>query len=307
MKKLLLTLILFLGLINLVSANDDVSSICVPDDRFQNGFEYTKKNANEGDVEAQFFLGFIYSSDFLENVPIDFSKAYYWLKKSAESGYSCAQLMLGNILHGGFIDDDSNSYVDINESFKWYKKAASQGLVDAQATLGLRYEENIETSGNKQQAIYWYTQAADQGHKESKERLLVLNKPYSIAIAPFEFTGEDIPQKDVTKIISDNLTRSGHFEVTKIEINAANEIDFDSYKKLNHKAVIFGKIDQISTNVSNVYIYIYDVNSQKSLYQKKVRVHNGGFRRIAHFLSDKIYEVFWVQLEGLIQNLHMLV
>ena len=68
MKKLLLTLILFLGLINLVSANDDVSSICVPDDRFQNGFEYTKKNANEGDVEAQFFLGFIYSSDFLENV-----------------------------------------------------------------------------------------------------------------------------------------------------------------------------------------------------------------------------------------------
>ena len=129
------------------------------------------------------FLGFIYSSHFLENAPIDFSKAYYWLKKSADSGYSCAQLMLGNIQHGGFIDDDSNSYVDINESFKWYIKAASQGLVDAQAALGLRYEENIETSGNKQQAIYWYTKAADQGHKESKERLLVLNKPYSIAIS----------------------------------------------------------------------------------------------------------------------------
>jgi TolB protein len=33
------------------------------------------------------------------------------------------------------------------------------------------------------------------------------------------------------------------------------------------------------------------VFSEKSLYQKKIRVHNSGFRRIAHFLSDKIYYV----------------
>jgi len=96
---------------------------------------------------------------------------------------------------------------------------------------------------------------------------------------------------DIAKIIRNNLNRSGQFNALTTEALITNQIDFNFWQEHKKDAVVFGKIEQVSAKVYNVYIYIYDVFSQKSLYQKKIRVHNSGFRRIAHFLSDKIYYV----------------
>ena len=113
---------------------------------------------------------------------------------------------------------------------------------------------------------------------------------FPIVIAPFEVVGgsNDV---DIAKIIRNNLNRSGQFNALSTEALITNQIDFNFWQEHKKDAVVFGKIEQVSTNVYNVYIYIYDVFSEKSLYQKKIRVHNSGFRRIAHFLSDKIYYV----------------
>ena len=100
-----------------------------------------------------------------------------------------------------------------------------------------------------------------------------------------------ISDVDIAKIIRNNLNRSGQFNALSTEALITNQIDFNFWQEHKKDAVVFGKIEQVSTKVYNVYIYIYDVFSEKSLYQKKIRVHNSGFRRIAHFLSDKIYYV----------------
>ena len=113
---------------------------------------------------------------------------------------------------------------------------------------------------------------------------------FPIVIAPFEIIGKE-SNVDIAKIIRDNLNRSGQFNALSTEALITNQIDFNFWQEHKKDAVVFGKIEQVSTKVYNVYIYIYDVFSQKSLYQKKIRVHNSGFRRIAHFLSDKIYYV----------------
>ena len=113
---------------------------------------------------------------------------------------------------------------------------------------------------------------------------------FPIVIAPFEVVGSST-NVDIAKIIRNNLNRSGQFNALTTEALITNQIDFNFWQEHKKDAVVFGKIEQVSTNVYNVYIYIYDVFSEKSLYQKKIRVHNSGFRRIAHFLSDKIYYV----------------
>ena len=113
---------------------------------------------------------------------------------------------------------------------------------------------------------------------------------FPIIIAPFEIVGSS-NNVDIAKIIRDNLNRSGQFNALSTEALVTNQIDFNFWQDHKKDAVVFGKIEQVSTKVYNVYIYIYDVFSEKSLYQKKIRVHNSGFRRIAHFLSDKIYYV----------------
>ena len=113
---------------------------------------------------------------------------------------------------------------------------------------------------------------------------------FPIVIAPFEIVGNS-NNVDISKIIRDNLNRSGQFNALSTEALITNQIDFSFWKEHKKDAVVFGKIEQVSSKVYNVYIYIYDVFSEKSLYQKKIRVHNSGFRRIAHFLSDKIYYV----------------
>ena len=114
---------------------------------------------------------------------------------------------------------------------------------------------------------------------------------FPIVIAPFEVIGDSSENIDIAKIIRDNLNRSGQFSALSTDALVTNQIDFNFWKEHKKDAVVFGKVEQVSPKVYDVYIYIYDVFSEKSLYQKKIRVHNKGFRKIAHFLSDKIYYV----------------
>ena len=114
---------------------------------------------------------------------------------------------------------------------------------------------------------------------------------FPIVIAPFEITGDSKENIDIAKIIRDNLNRSGQFSALSTDALVTNQIDFNFWQEHKKDAVVFGKIEQVSPRNYDVYIYIYDVFSEKSLYQKKIRVNNKGFRQIAHFLSDKIYYV----------------
>ena len=119
---------------------------------------------------------------------------------------------------------------------------------------------------------------------KSKEEL------FPVVIAPFKVIG-DAQGGEIANIIRDNLNRSGQFNALNSNEVVIDKIDFNFWQEHKKDALIFGKIEKISSEVFHIYIYIYDVFTEKSLYETKIEVHNSGIRRIAHYLSDKIYYV----------------
>jgi TPR repeat protein len=95
------------------------------------------KNAEKGDAEAQFWLGFNY---FLgeEGVLQDYQKAKKWYEKAAKQGHVDAQYNLGCCYGKGV-----GVSKDTNEATKWIRKAAEQGHDVAKQQL-----EMLENSTN---------------------------------------------------------------------------------------------------------------------------------------------------------------
>ena len=114
---------------------------------------------------------------------------------------------------------------------------------------------------------------------------------FPIVIAPFEVIGDAEQGAQIADIIRDNLNRSGQFNALSSKDIITNKIDFSYWKARKKDAIVFGKIEKVSSKVFNVYIYVYDIYTKKRLYGKKIAVHNSGIRRISHYLSDKIYHV----------------
>jgi uncharacterized protein len=97
-----------------------------------------KRNAAEsGDVDAQLYLGWCYSTG--KDVAVDKPEAVKWYRKAAEAGRLNAQTALGWIYFSG-----EGGRQDLKESAKWYRKAAAQG--DAKAKKMLK---RLEAQGGK--------------------------------------------------------------------------------------------------------------------------------------------------------------
>jgi len=116
-------------------------------------FTELQKRAEQGDVEAQFFLGHRYNFGLgvLENT----SEAVKWYCKAAEQGHVEAQYMLARSYFFGL-----GVLKDELEGIKWYRKAAEQGHVNALLHLGWHYRFVIK---DKQEAIKWYSKAVECG------------------------------------------------------------------------------------------------------------------------------------------------
>jgi uncharacterized protein len=86
------------------------------------------KAAGEGDIEAQVYVGWCYSSG--KEVELDKAEALKWYRKAAQSGSLSAQTALGWMYFSG-----EAGKRDLTEAAKWYKKAAAQGYLKAKQML----------------------------------------------------------------------------------------------------------------------------------------------------------------------------
>ena len=114
---------------------------------------------------------------------------------------------------------------------------------------------------------------------------------FPIVISPFEVVGNTAHGAEIANIIRDNLNRSGQFNALSSSNVITNKIDFSYWKNQGKDAIVFGKVEEVSSKVFNVTIYIYDIYTKKRLYGKTLEVHNSGIRRMSHLLSDKIYNI----------------
>ena len=113
---------------------------------------------------------------------------------------------------------------------------------------------------------------------------------FPIVVSHFELIGKGAKDKDISKIIQANLERSGRFNVVIPDVVITQNVDVQHWKRQDIEAVITGTIEQQSEKIYKLSVSLFDVYSNKQLFTKITRVHVSGFRKVAHQLSDHIYE-----------------
>jgi len=119
------------------------------------------KAAEQGDAEAQFLLGVMYSGGM--GVPQDYREAEKWTRKAAGQGNSSAQNYLGEFYHSG----KGAVQKDYKESAKWFRAAAEQGNASAQFNLSRQYCLGEGMPIDLEEAYSWLILANANGHKNS--------------------------------------------------------------------------------------------------------------------------------------------
>ena len=146
MKKYILTLLFAL-----------MAAVAVQAQSYEQ-FQENLKEAKAGNGVAQYNVGLYYHNGW-SGVKQDYQQAAYWYRKSADQGYSSAQLNLGYLYSKGL-----GVSQDQQQAVYWYRKAAEQGEVIAMSNLGDHYYAGEGIGRDYQQAVYWYRKAADQGN-----------------------------------------------------------------------------------------------------------------------------------------------
>ncbi len=123
-----------------------------------------KTLAENGRVEAQFYLGYCYNKGY--GVPADSEKTIFWYRKAADKGHKVAQYNLGICFENG---DCVNK--DTSLAIFWYIKSANLGYAPAQCSLARCYEYGIGVEIDYETAENWCRKAAAQGHSKAKEAL----------------------------------------------------------------------------------------------------------------------------------------
>ncbi len=105
--------------------------------------------ANQGDAEAQYFLGHMYAEG--QGVPRQYGKAAVWFRQAAEQGNGYGQFALGYLY-----DKGTGVAQDDAEAARWYRKSAEQGITVAQNNLGSMYEHGRGVPQDYVRAYLWY-------------------------------------------------------------------------------------------------------------------------------------------------------
>jgi TPR repeat protein len=91
-------------------------------------------------------------------VQADAGKAFEYLKKSADGGFSLAQMKIGYMYLLG-----TGAEKNPETAFYYFKRAAENGSVDGQYNTGLAYVRGEGTEKDLSQAAEWFEKAAYQG------------------------------------------------------------------------------------------------------------------------------------------------
>jgi uncharacterized protein len=146
------------------------STGCGVRQNFTEAAKWYRIAAEQGDSVAQNNLAVMLFYD-------DPEEAIKWLFVTAEKGVSMAQSMLGDVYSGTYNIPSAiqEKFRDDLEAIKWYQKAG-RGFSYAYHRLGEMFANGQGVGKNKEQALQYYRNAAEEGYKPSQE---VLGKAYS--------------------------------------------------------------------------------------------------------------------------------
>ncbi|WP_339697430.1 tetratricopeptide repeat protein [uncultured Roseivirga sp.] len=167
-----------------------------------------EKSAKKESKEYQYSLGLsFYHGRY--GLDVNKQKALYWIKESANSGYSEACLELGRFYSKGDIVTQ-----DYYQAFDWFKKSSEYGSVEGHYQLGICYQLGEGTLINPNKAFENFLVAAKMGYDKAAYNVgiyyyrgLLGNKSYSSALEWFQKSSDSFPD---AKYMLGVMTFYGH-------------------------------------------------------------------------------------------------
>ena len=122
-------------------------------------------------------------------------------------------------------------------------------------------------------------------------------KPTPIAVTDLFSNNSSLEKigKNISSVISDNLERSGLFIPLdkKAFIQSSESLSdqprFEDWKVIKAQHLVAGKIETSNENIS-VEFRLFDVFAQKQIVGKKYKTSKKNWRRVAHIISDAIFQ-----------------
>ena len=139
-------------------------------------FELMRAAAQEGDAQAQCYLGVCYQNG--QGVEQNHQEAVKWFRKAADQDDPVAQCYLGVCYWMG-----QGVPQEFGEAAKWLREAAEQADPAAQFNFGMLYETGQGVPQNYAEAVKWYRESAERGYPAAQFNLGV-----------FYETGQVVPQ-----------------------------------------------------------------------------------------------------------------
>lgn len=181
---------------------------------FVAAYETLLPMAEQGNAQAQFFLGKIYRYGL--GKPVDAKQAQKWfdlaikndvvdtMKKAARQGEAAAQSNLGVIYYEGIGVDR-----DVVKAAEWNRQAAEQGYAIGQSNYAAQLLHGVGAEKNPVNAAYWYERAAQQKYAQAQN-----------ALATLYFSGEGVEQDYAKALEWFTLAADGGFTAAKVGLGA---------------------------------------------------------------------------------------
>ncbi|MDX2506370.1 MAG: Tol-Pal system beta propeller repeat protein TolB [Gammaproteobacteria bacterium] len=116
-----------------------------------------------------------------------------------------------------------------------------------------------------------------------------------IAIVPFAWSASGKLPVDIASIVSSDLSRSGLF--SPLSLNQlperpaiGNAINFPRWKNTEAEQLVIGDINDVGQGRYEVKFQLLDIFSGQEILGHRFNVEKKNLRRLAHQISDKIYE-----------------
>ena len=127
---------------------------------YAQALDYFLKAAAQGHMDAQSWLGWMYSSG--QGTTKNNTEAFKWTYKAAEQGHTGAAVNLGYFYRNGIGVAKSDV-----QALQWYRKAAEKGAAPGQFNYGFMFYYGYGVKKDYAEALRWFTKAANQNYKDA--------------------------------------------------------------------------------------------------------------------------------------------
>jgi len=116
-----------------------------------------------------------------------------------------------------------------------------------------------------------------------------------IAVVPFKWQGQTALPVDVGDIIAADLYRSGQFNPLPVDDflsrpSDESEVKYKDWRLIKAVNLVVGRVTQMGTDRYAVRFQLFDVFRERQLAAFLWKVTGSDLRKIAHQISDKVYE-----------------